>query len=126
MPSLGAPELVIILAIVLILFGGSRVGEIGGALGRGIREFKDAVRDEETPAERPPKTAVPDEAKASATGEAGTAARAAQTAAGAATGRATNPDRSDPVESREPAASREGRAPSGPAATDEQPRRDAP
>ncbi|HEY3078291.1 MAG TPA: twin-arginine translocase TatA/TatE family subunit, partial [Chloroflexota bacterium] len=48
MPSLGPTELIIILVIVLVLFGGSRIGELGKALGMGIKEFKSSVRDEET------------------------------------------------------------------------------
>ena len=38
--SLGWQELLIVLVIVALLFGASRVGSIGGALGRGIREFR--------------------------------------------------------------------------------------
>jgi len=47
--GLGAPELLVILIIVLILFGGKRLPEIGRALGKSIREFKGATdtdRDE--------------------------------------------------------------------------------
>ena len=40
MPHLGLPELIIILVIIIILFGVGRLGEIGGALGKGIREFR--------------------------------------------------------------------------------------
>ena len=40
MPRIGAPELIIILFIVLIVFGVGRLTEIGGALGKGIRAFK--------------------------------------------------------------------------------------
>jgi len=43
--SLGAPELLIILAIVVVLFGATRIGEIGKGLGRGIREFRREIRD---------------------------------------------------------------------------------
>ena len=46
MTDIGAPELLIVLAIVVVLFGASRVGDLGGALGRGIREFRHALRDE--------------------------------------------------------------------------------
>ncbi len=42
MPHLGMPELIIILVIIVIIFGVGRLGEIGGALGRGIREFRRA------------------------------------------------------------------------------------
>ena len=40
MPSLGIPELVIILVIVLVIFGVGRLPEIGGAIGKSIREFR--------------------------------------------------------------------------------------
>jgi sec-independent protein translocase protein TatA len=45
--GLQAPELIIILIIVIVLFGASRLRGIGGALGGSIREFKTAVRDEQ-------------------------------------------------------------------------------
>ena len=38
--SLGWEELLIILVILALLFGASRVADLGGALGRGIREFR--------------------------------------------------------------------------------------
>ena len=47
LPQLGPVELVIILVIVLVIFGAGRLGEIGGAFGKGIREFKTSVRDDE-------------------------------------------------------------------------------
>jgi sec-independent protein translocase protein TatA len=47
MPQLGVPELIIILVIVLILFGAGKLAEVGGALGRGIREFRKASREVE-------------------------------------------------------------------------------
>jgi sec-independent protein translocase protein TatA len=43
---IGIPELVIILVIILVLFGASRLPEIGRGIGKGIRNFKDATRDE--------------------------------------------------------------------------------
>lgn len=46
--SLGPTELILILLILLVLFGASRLRGLGGALGGSIREFKDAVRDENT------------------------------------------------------------------------------
>ena len=39
--TLGPSELLIILAIVVVLFGASRLAGLGGALGRGIREFRE-------------------------------------------------------------------------------------
>jgi len=38
--GLGVPELVVILVIALLVFGPGRLPEIGGALGKGIRDFK--------------------------------------------------------------------------------------
>jgi len=40
MPNLGVPELLIILLLVIIIFGVGKLPEIGGALGKGIREFR--------------------------------------------------------------------------------------
>ncbi|MCU0501921.1 MAG: twin-arginine translocase TatA/TatE family subunit, partial [Anaerolineae bacterium] len=45
MPSLGIPELVIILVIVLVIFGVGRLPEIGGAIGKSIREFRQSSKD---------------------------------------------------------------------------------
>jgi sec-independent protein translocase protein TatA len=45
MGSLGFPELVVILVIVILIFGANRLPEIGRGIGKGIRNFKDATRD---------------------------------------------------------------------------------
>lgn len=42
LPHLGVPELIIILVIIIIIFGVGRLPEIGGAIGKGIREFRKA------------------------------------------------------------------------------------
>ena len=42
-------HLIIILAIVLIVFGPGKLPDIGGALGRGIKEFKTSVNEEANP-----------------------------------------------------------------------------
>ena len=42
--SLGWQELLIILVILALLFGAGRVAGLGGALGRGIREFRSEAR----------------------------------------------------------------------------------
>ena len=42
MPHLGVPELLIILVIIVVVFGVGRLGDLGGALGKGISEFKKA------------------------------------------------------------------------------------
>lgn len=43
MASLGAPELILIIVIILLLFGAGRATEVFRALGSGIREFRDAA-----------------------------------------------------------------------------------
>jgi len=43
--GLGPPELLIILAIVVVLFGATRIGDIGKGIGRGIREFRHEVKE---------------------------------------------------------------------------------
>ena len=45
--GIGLPELLIILLIVLIIFGASRLPEIGAGLGQGIRNFKKAFKEDE-------------------------------------------------------------------------------
>ena len=47
--GIGAPELVIILVIVMIIFGVGRLPEIGGALGKAIREFRSSQSNNTTP-----------------------------------------------------------------------------
>ncbi len=59
--SLGGPELLIILVIVVVLFGVGKLSDVGGALGKSIRDFKKSVADEESPAKE---AAKPAEAKA--------------------------------------------------------------
>ena len=41
--GLGAPELLLILVIALVVFGPGKLPSIGGALGKSLREFKDEV-----------------------------------------------------------------------------------
>lgn len=55
--SLGAPELLIILAILVILFGATRIGDIGKGIGRGIREFRREIKEgQEEPDKEPAAT----------------------------------------------------------------------
>ena len=44
--NIGIPELFIIMVIILLLFGASRLPEIGRGLGKGIKNFKESTRDE--------------------------------------------------------------------------------
>lgn len=47
--SLGGPEIIIILFVVLLLFGGRKIPELMKGLGKGIKEFKSASNgDDET------------------------------------------------------------------------------
>ena len=40
MPSIGPLELIIVLVIIVVVFGVGRLPEVGGGLGKGIREFR--------------------------------------------------------------------------------------
>lgn len=46
--GLGIPELLIILGLAFLVFGGKRLPEIGDGLGKGISSFKRALRGQET------------------------------------------------------------------------------
>jgi sec-independent protein translocase protein TatA len=43
--GIGMPELIIILVIILIIFGAGKLPEIGGAIGKGIKNFKKATKE---------------------------------------------------------------------------------
>ena len=43
--GLGIPELLIILGIIILIFGASRLPEIGRGIGKGIKNFKDATKE---------------------------------------------------------------------------------
>jgi sec-independent protein translocase protein TatA len=43
--SIGGPELLLILFVILLFFGAKKLPELARGLGRGIREFKDATRE---------------------------------------------------------------------------------
>ena len=49
--GLGVPELLLILAVVVLLFGVGRLSKIGSELGRGIREFRVGLKGEDEEAE---------------------------------------------------------------------------
>lgn len=46
MPTLGVQELLIILLIVLVIFGASKLPQLGKGLGEGIKNFKKGLKDD--------------------------------------------------------------------------------
>lgn len=49
MPNFGIGELIIVLLIVLVLFGGGRIANIGAEMGSAIRNFRQGLQDESKP-----------------------------------------------------------------------------
>ncbi len=47
--KLGLPELLVIMAIALLIFGPSKLADLGKGLGEGIRNFRSSVKEGETP-----------------------------------------------------------------------------
>ena len=45
--GLGTQELLIILVLVLVVFGAGKLPQVGGALGKSLRNFKEGMKDEE-------------------------------------------------------------------------------
>lgn len=70
--GLGPLELGIILLVIVMLFGATRLADIGGSLGKGIREFRKNVKDDEADAADQAET--PPQATASTAGGAETIA----------------------------------------------------
>lgn len=52
--DIGMPELIVIMLVALILFGGKKLPEVGGSIGSATREFKNAMRDATNIAELTP------------------------------------------------------------------------
>ena len=53
-PHLGFPEIGLILAIILIVFGVGKLPQVGGAIGKGLREFRRGQSGEELEKEEEP------------------------------------------------------------------------
>ena len=49
MGKLGPTEIILIVALILLLFGGKKIPELMRGLGKGMREFKDAQKEDRTP-----------------------------------------------------------------------------
>jgi len=50
MGSIGLPELIVILVIVIVIFGANRLPELGRGIGKGIKNFKDATKEDDADA----------------------------------------------------------------------------
>jgi sec-independent protein translocase protein TatA len=48
--GLGAPEIILIIIVILVLFGGKKIPELMSGLGKGMKEFKDSQNGESTSA----------------------------------------------------------------------------
>ena len=51
METIGFPELLVILGVAVLLFGGKKIPELAKGLGEGIRNFKTALKGDNTPTE---------------------------------------------------------------------------
>jgi sec-independent protein translocase protein TatA len=69
MGSLGWQELLIVLVIVIIIFGAGKITDVGGALGKSIKEFKAETSDDSTDATADDAASRPLTAQTSATRE---------------------------------------------------------
>ena len=64
MPTIGPWELIIVLVIVVVIFGAGRLSQVGGAVGKSVREFRTAVRDDQAAAaDHPAPVAVVEQVK---------------------------------------------------------------
>ena len=45
--KLGTTEIILIIVLALVLFGGSKLAGLGGALGKSIKDFKSAVKEDD-------------------------------------------------------------------------------
>ena len=61
--GIGAQELLLIILAILILFGAKKIPELAQGLGKGIREFRRAVRDTKEEIEKPDEEAKSDQKK---------------------------------------------------------------
>jgi sec-independent protein translocase protein TatA len=50
--AIGAPQIILIVVVVLLLFGGKKIPELMRGLGSGIKEFKDASKEDPEPKDK--------------------------------------------------------------------------
>jgi sec-independent protein translocase protein TatA len=58
--GIGIPELLIILVIVLLIFGAGKLPQIGGNIGKAIKNFKGGIKEEEEELESSKREAIDD------------------------------------------------------------------
>jgi sec-independent protein translocase protein TatA len=49
LPTLGVPELLLIFFILVVIFGASKLPQLGKGLGEGIRNFKNSIKGDDSP-----------------------------------------------------------------------------
>ena len=49
---LSGPDVLVVLVIALVVFGGNRIAELGAGFGKGVRNFKKSLEGDETPAKK--------------------------------------------------------------------------
>ena len=52
---IGAPQIILVVVVILLLFGGRKIPELMRGLGSGIKEFKNASKDEDDDKDESPK-----------------------------------------------------------------------
>ena len=52
--NLGAPELILIFLVILVLFGAKKIPELAQGLGKGVKEFRKAMKDVQEEVEQDP------------------------------------------------------------------------
>ena len=61
---IGAPQIILIVIVILLLFGGRKIPELMRGLGSGIKEFKDASKeDDDTDNKNPGDKKIPEDKK---------------------------------------------------------------
>lgn len=61
--AIGAPQIILVVVVILLLFGGRKIPELMRGLGSGIKEFKDASKDDDNPNTPEDANKVPEEKK---------------------------------------------------------------